>query len=260
MRILVTGHRGFIGSHMVRELNLLGHEVQVYDWADSNGSAFPVVDDQDWVIHLGANSSTTDRNVVKVLAQNLDFSIWLVDECAQYDVNLQYASSASIYGSSQTFKETDAPDPRSPYAWSKYLFERYVNSFDWNITVQGFRYFNVYGDNEEHKKDQASPYSKFKWQARDNNYIELFEGSDSYLRDFVPVEQVIDHHIKFLDIPESGVWNIGTGKPVSFLEVAKQFDVSIREIPMPDNLKQSYQPYTCADMTKTNLTLKKYGL
>ena len=72
------------------------------------------------------------------------------------------------------------------------------------------------------------------------------------------VSKIVDTHLRFMSIPESGIWNVGTGKPQSFMDVAQQYRVPITTIPMPDVLKDSYQKYTCADMTKYNATLKKY--
>ena len=71
----------------------------------------------------------------------------------------------------------------------------------------------------------------------------------------MPVSQVIDTHLAFLNVKQSGVFNVGTGKTKSFYEVAEQFGVPIDEIPMPEHLKSSYQTYTCADMTRTNRAL-----
>jgi ADP-L-glycero-D-manno-heptose 6-epimerase len=135
------------------------------------------------------------------------------------------------------------------------MFDKYVADHPTQNVVQGFRYFNVYGPHEEHKGNQASPYHQFKTQAINNGVIKLFKGSLNYFRDFVPVETVIDTQIRFLDVKESGIFNIGSGNPISFLDVANTFNVKVVEIPMPEILKASYQKYTCADMTKTRKTL-----
>jgi len=252
MKILLTGHRGFIGSHMLRALEAHGHHVSVYEW----GETLPSILEQDWVIHMGAISSTTERDVEKVMAQNVDFTIQLYEACHTFGVNFQYASSASVYGLVSTFREDAELDPRTPYAWSKYLTERHIRTHPMGATTQVFRYFNVYGpEGEEHKGNQASPYAQFKQQAEENKKIRVFEGSDRFLRDFVPVSKIVDTHLKFLDVKESGVWNIGTGKPRSFMDVALEFNVPIETIPMPEILKDSYQKYTCADITKLQQTL-----
>lgn len=260
MRILLTGYKGFIGSNM---LKMLGeHEVTKFDWGDK----LPDVKGHDWVIHMGANSSTTERNIEKIMHQNVDFSVWLLNQCIEYGVDFQYSSSASVYGMRKENFTEDAPvDPRNPYAWTKFLFERHVQACTpkelKSIRVQGFRYFNVYGPGEEHKNDMASPYHKFQKQYKETGKIKLFINSDRYYRDFVPVEQVCKTHIDFFSVKESGVWNIGTGKPKSFLEVALSIAPieMIEFIPMPDNLIDSYQEYTCADMTKTLNSLQHTG-
>jgi ADP-L-glycero-D-manno-heptose 6-epimerase len=260
VKILLTGHKGFIGSHMLNALS--DHEVTTFEWGDS----LPSIEGHDWVVHMGANSSTTERDIEKIMYQNVDFSVWLLKQCVKYGVDMQYSSSASVYGMrKENFKEDQPVDPRNPYAWTKYLFERHVSNLDpkalKGIRIQGFRYFNVYGSNEDHKEGQASPYHTFTKQYKETGKIKLFENSENYLRDFVPVEQVCKTHIDFFDVKESGVWNVGTGTPKSFLDVALSIAPveAIEYIPMPDKLRDSYQSYTCADMSKTLESLQHKG-
>lgn len=259
MKFLLTGHKGFIGQHMLQRLLSLGHTVDTYEWDEI---ARPTVDNSyNWVLHIGAISSTVERDVEKVMRQNYEFTMWLFDECKKHNVNLQYSSSASVYGVISAFSETSPVDPKTPYAWSKYLCEHYHKHHQGNNVVQGFRYFNVYGpDGEEHKGDQASPYYKFKQQYDATGTIKLFEGSNRYERDFIHVSEIIDLHLKFLQVQESGVWNFGTGESHSFHEVATKIAPrnAITYVPMPDQLKGNYQTYTCADMTKTRATLEKW--
>jgi ADP-L-glycero-D-manno-heptose 6-epimerase len=182
-----------------------------------------------------------------------------LNDCIDKGVNFQYSSSASVYGLNQEFKETSPVDPKTPYAWSKYLFERYTNTkLNSGIRIQGFRYFNVYGPGEDHKTNQASPYHQFQKQFENTGKIKVFENSENYHRDFVPVDTVCETHVKFFGVTESGVWNVGTGKTKSFLEVAKSFTNNLETIPMPDILKDSYQSYTCADLTKLHGTLSRF--
>jgi len=222
MKILITGHQGFIGQNMMEALSS-EHEVDGLEWNDT----LPNLLGYDWVIHLGAITSTTEHDVEKVKENSLKF-------------------------------------PKSPYAWSKYLFDRFFEKFAeqgrWNkIKVQGFRYFNVYGPYEDHKGEQASPFHKFTTQAKETGVIKLFEGSDRFFRDFIHVNEVVDIHKKFLKINKSGIFNVGTGKPRSFEDVAKEiaaeFNATIQYIPMPDNLKNQYQEFTCADLTHLEDTL-----
>lgn len=257
MKIYITGYKGFIGQNMVNALKD-EHELTLYE----TGEDIPDVAGHDLCIHLGAISSTTESDVNLVLQQNYDFSRFLVAECHKARVNFQYASSASIYGRGQNFSETAPPDPLSPYAWSKLLFERYALNMQphFNIRVQGFRYFNVYGPHEDHKGDQASPYHKFTKQAKEDGVIKIFEDSSYFFRDFVPVEKVIDVHKKMWNTTVSGVWNVGSGDPKSFLqiaeEIANKYNARIEYIPMPEDIKRQYQKYTCADLTKLNKVYK----
>ena len=261
MKILITGNRGFIGSHAVsfwQKLSQGQNEIYTYEWDERT---LPRIEGLDWVFHFGAISSTTERDVARVMRQNYDFSVWLYEECRKHDVNLQWSSSASVYGLGRDFKETAPVDPRSPYAWSKYLFEHYVEHHPTHVRCQGFRYFNVYGANETHKGSQASPYHQFAVQAQSTGIIRVFDGSENFHRDFVPVEQVLNVQFQFVnqDIEENGVWNIGTGRTRSFMDVAQekanQYGALIERIPFPEHLAYSYQRYTCADLTKLQQTL-----
>lgn len=253
MRILVTGYKGFIGSNLALYLQAQGHEVEGWEYQPG---IIPDPSTYDWVIHLGAISSTTFTDVDQIMEQNLDYSIRLLQVCDTMGVNFQYASSASVYGPTDHFTENGPLLPQSPYAWSKYLFDRFVNQYidEFTILVQGFRYFNVYGPGEDHKGDQASPYTKFIKQAKDNGVIKLFKDSDKYKRDFVCVEDVCKVHEKMLGVDKSGIYNIGTGNAESFEDVArtiaKKYSADIQYIDFPENLKGQYQSYTCANMSK----------
>jgi ADP-L-glycero-D-manno-heptose 6-epimerase len=114
----------------------------------------------------------------------------------------------------------------------------------------------VYGAHEEHKGNQASPISKFIQQAQQTGVIKLFENSENYQRDFVCVTDVCEIHQQMLTKNISGIFNVGTGMPVSFAAVAeliaKKYKAHIQLIPMPDQLKTQYQSYTCADNSLLN--------
>lgn len=259
MNLLITGHKGFIGKNAVDKFSR-NHVVYVYDFEDDWNNVVNEFDKFDLVLHFGAISSTTEKNVEKVMRLNYDFTINLIDMCVRHKKILQYSSSASVYGLNQEFTETSPVDPRTPYAWSKYLIDRYASNVITNsCVIQGFRYFNVYGPHEEHKKNQASPYHQFEHQAKSTGKIRVFENSQNYHRDFIHVSDVLDIHEKFFSIKESGVWNVGTGKTKSFLDIAIEtsikYNATIEHIPMPRELEHSYQKYTCADLSKLNGTL-----
>jgi ADP-L-glycero-D-manno-heptose 6-epimerase len=259
MKILVTGYKGFIGQNMVNALKD-EHDLVLFEW----GELIPDLKGVQWVVHLGAISSTTETDVEKVLSQNLDFSIYLHKYCVKHKINFQYSSSASVYGMGDLFVEDTKPSPLNTYSWSKYLFERYVKDNPSPALVQGFRYFNVYGPHEDHKGKQASPFHQFAEQAKSTGKIKLFEGSENYLRDFVHVDHVVNTHKKFFSVGESGLWNVGTGSPISFLDVAEHtqslYGGELEFIPMPEQLVGKYQSYTKSDNTKINECLRKWNV
>ena len=255
MKILVTGYKGFIGQNICQYLISKKHDVEGWDFMEN---AVPDPSSYDWVIHLGAITSTTSTDIEQIMAQNFENSMRLLQTCDTMGTNFQYASSASVYGPNTHFKEDGPLLPKSPYAWSKYLFDRFVSQHitDFKILVQGLRYFNVYGQLETHKGNQASPYTKFTNQAKETKVIEVFENSEDYKRDFVCVDDVCQVHEKMFNVDKTGIWNVGTGKAESFETVARtiadKHGAEIKYIPIPDNLKGQYQKYTCANLTKLN--------
>ena len=257
MRILVTGYKGFIGRNLSNYLLTQGHDVEGWEYVDN---AVPDPSTYDWVIHLGAITSTTYTDVDRIIDQNFEYSMRLLQVCDNYGVNFQYASSASVYGPTTHFTEDGPLLPQSPYAWSKYLFDRFIKRHkdEFNVLVQGFRYFNVYGPWESQKGNQASPISKFNTEALTDESIKLFNDSENYLRDFICVDDVCKVHEQMIDADVSGIFNVGTGHAVSFQAIgeaiAKKHNVNINYIPMPGSLKGSYQEFTQANIEK----LSKY--
>lgn len=256
MKILLTGHKGFIGQNLM--MYLFNHDVDGWEFGDSE---FPDVKGYDLVIHLGAISATTERDVDKIMTQNYEFSYKLFVACCQHKVDFHYASSASVYGPGENgFSETAPPAPMNPYAWSKYLFDRLVlktlPSVD--INVYGFRYFNVFGPHEEHKGAQASLWSKW---TRSSGPHALFEESDRVYRDFIHVDDVCYVHNYFIENPpQSGIYNVGSGKATCIADAARTFSgVEFDKVPMPDELKGQYQFYTQADISKLLNVIGEYS-
>jgi len=267
MRVFITGVDGFIGQNFIRSLPD-DWIVSSYDLID-NPDLRPRdldIEGNDWVVHLGALSSTTEKDARRVMDLNLAWSIELVEECEKYGVNLQWSSSASVYGNKYrcAVNEKHKCTPLNLYAQSKYFFEEYMKSTDPNIVWQGFRYFNVYGPHEEHKGSQASPIHQFSKQAKEDGVIKIFQGSRFFKRDFVHVDYIVDIHKKMMKSPESGIWNVGTGNTVSFREIAEiiaeKYDAKIEYIPFPEHLKDHYQEYTKANTEKLNSSLKNISI
>ena len=259
MKILITGHKGFIGSHLANYFIHKGHEVEGFDWVEN---VIPSVEQYDWVIHTGAISDTTERDVDKVWRHNYEFTMRLLQVCEHYGTNIQLASTAAVYGPNTAFNELDPVYPQTPYAWSKYLIDKFLidNQLDqFSMLVQSFRYFNVYGPGEGHKGDQMSLVSKFQRQASQDGVIKLFKNSHQYKRDCVCVYDVVRIHEQMMEQDVSGIFNLGTGTAIDVENVAKiiadKHDAKIEYIDMPDKLKGQYQEYTCADNEKLHNTI-----
>lgn len=267
--IVVTGASGFIGSNLVEYLKNQGKDVIAVDYVerDYNNdlniefvSANDFIDniekfDIDTIFHEGAISSTTETDWEKLYNQNVKYTVQLMDYCNNNQIPLQYASSASVYGNptmSEWHREIKILNPLNLYARSKFMVDMcYCDLTPTKTLIQGMRYFNVYGPNEDHKGDQSSPYHKFKKQFEENGKIKLFEGSKEFLRDFVSVGEIIEKKLYCLENKGSGIYDVGTGKPKSFYDVAIEIggsDENIEWIPMPVKLKEHYQKYTWANM------------
>jgi ADP-L-glycero-D-manno-heptose 6-epimerase len=259
MKILVTGHEGFIGRNMTSWLHQQGFQVDGWEWKNGH---FPDIKNYKWVVHLGAVADMSETDVDKILLQNFEFSQKLFNECNYHGVHLQYASSSSVYGNTKNFEETAPCYPQTPYAWSKYLFDRWVFQQPLNIMVQGFRYFNVYGKWMHLRGRRANFIYKCRQQARKQGYIEVWQGAEHIKRDWTWVGDVCRLHSDFINqVVGSGIWNCGSGLPHSFLDIAEtiaeQENVELKEIPVPEEEKSRWRTTTCADLKHLKETIGK---
>jgi ADP-L-glycero-D-manno-heptose 6-epimerase len=260
MRILVTGHEGFIGKNMLAWLNQEeGWHIDGYEWHPTER---PDVRDYDWVIHLGAKADMTDNDVDQILKQNLEFSQWLFNECNLHGTHLQYASSSSVYGDTKDFNETAPCNPQTPYAWSKFLFDRWVFQQEHKVYVQGFRYFNVYGKYMHLRGKRSNAIEKWREQARKEGKITVWETAEHIKRDWTWVGDVCRLHIDFIKtVHGSGIWNVGSGLAHSFLDIAEEIveqeDVEIEFVPVPEAEKNRMRHATKADLTHLKATIGK---
>ena len=193
----------------------------------------------DLIIHQGAISSTTEKNLAKLYEYNVLFSIDLMEKAIEFGIPIKYASSASVYGNLYP-----SVNPLSFYAISKLQLDYWVlDNLSRFSLVQGFRYFNVYGENEELKGDQASPVFRFKKQATENGIIKIFRGSNNFIRDFIWVGDVVD--VVLNNDLGSGIHDLGSGLSVSFQHIAdvisKKFSAEVLEIDFPSALENQYQ-------------------
>ena len=260
MKILITGHEGFIGRNMLAWCATEeGWHVDGWEWDPLN---YPDIHSYDWVIHLGAIADMTCRDVDAILKQNFEFSQWLFNECNKHGVHLQYASSSSVYGDTKDFSEHSPCHPQTPYAWSKYLFDRWVFQQKLTIMVQGFRYFNVYGKYMHLRGKRANAIHKWRTQARKEGKITVWENAEHVRRDWTWVGDICRLHIDFIkQVNGSGIWNVGSGLTHSFLdiaeEIAEQEGVPIEFEPVPDIELTRFRHSTKADLTNLKSTIGK---
>jgi ADP-L-glycero-D-manno-heptose 6-epimerase len=286
---IVTGGAGFIGSNLVRRLiEKTGDDVLVVDDLTDGRKFRNIADlaiadyiDKDEfldrltstgqfatgvhsVFHEGACSTTTEWDGRFMMQNNYDYSKTLLHHCLKHGIPFIYASSAAVYGGARSFSEEPENEmPLNVYGYSKLLFDQYVRRLDLSADQQvvGLRYFNVYGPREQHKGRMASVAFHFNEQLRKDGEVRLFEGTDGYEageqeRDFVYVDDACAVNLWFLENRNaSGIFNVGTGKAQTFNEVANAAIAwhgsgRIRYIPFPEVLKDAYQSYTQADLTR----------
>jgi len=242
--IILTGSSGFIGQNFLKQLQEPVIKVEKED-AFRFLSGFDRWNEVSLILHQGAISSTTERNISTLHHHNVAFTLHLFERAIQYQIPVKFASSASVYGNTN-----GQINPLNYYAITKLQIDYFIqDNLDKFSHISSYRYFNVYGEGEDHKGDQASPISKFTKQIRETGKLQLFEGSDKFLRDFVCVNDIVN--IVLNNEAPSGVYDLGTGNPISFQEVAelvaKKEGGEIEYIPFPEHLQGKYQTYTCAD-------------
>ncbi|NWF49946.1 MAG: ADP-glyceromanno-heptose 6-epimerase [Ignavibacteriaceae bacterium] len=290
--IVVTGGAGFIGSAIIWKLNQLGEEnILIVDelgeddkWKNLVGLRFKDfihkdefitwVTDEDVpyeinkVIHLGANSSTTEKDADHLLSNNYQYTQELARFCLWRNIRFIYASSAATYGNgSRGFSDDQAQleihRPMNMYGYSKHLFDLWAMKQGILDKIAGLKYFNVYGPNEYHKGDMRSVVHKAYEQVRETGKVRLFKSKNplykdgEQMRDFIYVKDAVDITLFFLEHPEiNGIFNVGSGKARTWndlataLFVALDKPVNIEYIDLPKHLEGKYQYFTEADLSK----------
>lgn len=289
--MILTGGAGFIGSVFLNVLNAEGiTDILVVDklrlahkWKNLNNKFFADFLDKDrflealegnrlgnvkTVIHLGACSSTTEKDADYIMENNFVYSRRIAAHCAARNIKLIYASSAATYGDGSAGygdgeENISALKPLNMYGYSKHLFDLWVLRHGLHKKFTGFKYFNVFGPNEYHKGEMRSVVCKAFDQIGKTGSLKLFRShrkdfpDGGQMRDFVYVKDAVKVMLFFLKNPErSGIFNLGTGKARSFRDLAlavfkaMKKKTAVRYIPMPPEVRDQYQYYTQADLTR----------
>ncbi len=294
--IIVTGAAGFIASNLIKRLNHDGFKhiiaVDQFDNPEKNKNLntliiaekvdrsefFEWVERQvaeiEFIFHIGARTDTAefDRELLYQLNTSYTQKIWKL--CIQKQIPLVYASSAATYGLGELgYKDDESLIPQlkplNAYGDSKNEFDIWAlkqdeKPFFW----AGLKFFNVYGAGEYHKGRMASVILHAYRQISETGAMKLFRSHNpefkdgEQMRDFVYVEDVVDvmiwlmHHRK-----NSGIYNLGSGKARTFLDLVKavfksmKLPEKISFIDTPADIRDKYQYFTEADMNK----LKEIG-
>ncbi|MFY9663370.1 MAG: ADP-glyceromanno-heptose 6-epimerase [Candidatus Cybelea sp.] len=293
-RIVITGGAGLIGSAVLWALNRRGLDdalivdrldasekwkhlvpLRYADYVDADefaefAAAGRNFGDVRTVFHLGACSSTTERDADFLLRNNYEYTkrlaLWAVEQEARF----VYASSAATYGGLEAdlSDETNlhALRPLNAYAYSKQLFDLYAMRTGLDQKTCGLKYFNVFGPNEDHKGEMRSIVQKAYEQIREHGNVRLFKSyrpeyrDGEQQRDFIYVKDAVEMTLHLAESGATGLFNIGSGTPHTWLELVKpiflalELPESIEFVEMPAQLRGKYQYYTCARMTRLYAT------
>jgi ADP-L-glycero-D-manno-heptose 6-epimerase len=255
-----------ISKHRVYDLIMPD---QLDDWLLQNGATLKAI------VHMGAISATTEKDADLIVRSNYQLSLKLWAECAKHGWAFIYASSAATYGDGScgfddvfSLDSLDRLRPLNPYGWSKHAFDlricQAVNNRERTPPKwAGLKFFNVYGPNEYHKGSMRSVIARSYESIIAGEPIQLFRSYRSgyddggQKRDFIYVADCVDVVLWMLDNDfPSSVYNVGTGKARSWADLAAacfaaaDLNESIVFVDMPEFLRERYQYFTEARMTK----------
>jgi ADP-L-glycero-D-manno-heptose 6-epimerase len=256
------------------------------DYAEKNDFLKTIVEkkigtDIESVFHIGACSDTTEIDAEYLKKNNYQYSSLLAQWATNADVRFIYASSAATYGDgSKGFSDDEEKiqelRPLNMYGHSKQLFDLLARETGLLKKIVSLKYFNVFGPNEYHKADMRSFVPKAFEQIRDTGKVRLFKSHNldyangEYMRDFLYIKDAVDMTLFFYDNPKiTGLFNIGAGKARTWNDLVKAVFAAmgksanpvpsgvegIEYIEMPDSIRNQYQYFTQADITK----LRKAG-
>lgn len=289
---IVTGGAGLIGSSMIWHLNNCGiKDILVVDhlgdsdkWKNLRGLKYTdyiekddfLKDivyknknyDFDGVFHMGACSSTNEKDMSYLIKNNFEYSKEVSKYCFKNGIRLTYASSCATYGDgangyvdSEDYEYLNKLKPLNAYGYSKHMFDLWnIRSF--NSHAIGVKFSNIYGCNERHKGEMRSVVLKGYEQIKKHGYINLFKSyKEEYadgeqMRDFLYVKDAVKMVYFLYSKGIAGLYNVGSGKAESWNNLASCIfkalnkEVNIQYIDMPEDLREHYQYYTCTDISK----------
>ena len=211
----------------------------------------------DFIFHQAAISDTRVYDQEIIMKTNVNTFYDILNLTKKNNATLVYASSAATYGSMPSPQTVGKENPENPYGYSKYAMDQIAKKFSneyKDLKIVGLKYFNVYGPREFYKNSTASMVIQLGHQILQGKTPRLFEGSDEIVRDFIYIEDVIQGNIKACISKESGVFNIGTGKPRSFQDISdilqKELETNLGTQYFP-NPFDGYQMHTQAEIADT---------
>ena len=220
------------------------------------------------VFHMGACSSTTVTDASYLAKNNFQYTKHLAQWAIGENARFIYASSAATYGDGEKGFVDDEGKiselcPLNMYGYSKQMFDMWAHKVGVLKTIAGLKYFNVFGPNEYHKGEMQSFILKAFKQINETGKVRLFKSHNSeyddgeYVRDFIYIKDAVDMTLFFFDNPKiGGLFNVGTGRARSWNDLVKAVfaamgkKTQIDYVPMPDSIRNQYQYYTQADITK----------
>jgi len=226
----------------------------------------------DTIYHMGACSSTTENNMEYLIENNVEYSKSLGKWCLSNNTKYIYASSAATYGNGENGFDDDIEiipklKPLNKYGFSKQMFDMWVIENKLLDKFTGLKYFNVFGPNESHKGDMRSMVNKAYDQIKETGKLKLFRSlkpeykDGEQLRDFIYVKDAVEMTVFFDPVTgagkgNTGIFNIGSGTASTWLQAADAVfkalgkEPQIEWIDMPENIRDQYQYYSKANITK----------
>ena len=223
--------------------------------------------DVECILHMGACSSTTEKDATYLIGNNFEYTKTLALYSVSHNVRFLYASSAATYGDGEHGYVDDEEHieelrPMNMYGYSKQMFDLWARRQGLLSKITGVKYTNVFGPNELHKAEMRSVVCRAYEQIRDTGKVGLFKSYRSEYadgeqkRDFIYVKDAVKMVMFLLENRCHGIYNIGSGRAETWNSLAaavfKALDkpVNIEYIEMPEHLRGKYQYYTCADIAK----------